>query len=136
MFSRVVRHTLTFLPRFGALAAACSLTAGLSEAQEEGLAFRTSGTVLDWILLLGVFLVIWLLLYKGLYPLFLRHYRPDYCKFLFWSLFLLYALAWLHLSLYVLFDIGFYYEWARWTAVFLSVLWLIWFSVVFLRRPV
>lgn len=122
-----------FRERAPLIALAFALLAGRARAQD--LASGGAGSpFVNGVLLLAVFAVLWLIFYKGLYPLFLRFYRPDFSKFLFWSLFLLYGLAWLHLSLYVLFDIGFYYAWARWVAVFLTFLWLIWFMVVFSRR--
>lgn len=89
---------------------------------------------LNWLLLLVVFVVIWLIFYMVLYPQLLRYYPPDFSKSLFWSLFLLYGLAWLHLSLYALFDYGFFFPWLRWVAVFLIALWLIWFAVVTMMR--
>ncbi len=81
--------------------------------------------LLNWLLLFFGFAVIWFIPYKVLYPIFLKYYRPDYCKVLFWSIFSLYGLAWFHLSLYWLFETGFFYFWIRWAAVFLAVLWLI-----------
>ncbi len=101
-----------------------------NEAWTAKLGQEIESMLRDWLLLLAVFALIWLVLYKGLYPIFLRYFRPDFCKFLFWSLFFLYGFAWLHLSLYILFEYGYWYPWMRWVAVFLTALWLIWFAVV------
>lgn len=90
-------------------------------------------SLLHWLAFLGVFLLIWTLLYWLLYPYFLRHFNPDFSKVLFWSILLFYFLTWLHLSLYLVFDFGFFFPWVRWTAAIITGLWLIWFTVVLLR---
>jgi hypothetical protein len=91
-------------------------------------------TLMDWLWMALGFIAIWFILYKMVYPFLLRYYRDDDCKTFFWSLFLLYSLTWLHLIFYVFFDYGFYNLWLRWVALFLGVLFLIWFLVSFLRR--
>ncbi len=118
--------------RYGlpALIAAVLATPALAQ---DGLVVRQS-PFLSWTLLLAVFALIWLIFYKGLYPIFLRYFHPTFCKFLFWSLFFLYGLAWLHLSLYILFEYGYWYPWMRWVAVFLTALWLIWFAVAAMTK--
>lgn len=90
-------------------------------------------SLLHWLAFLGMFFLIWTLLYWLLYPYFLRHFNPDFSKVLFWSILLFYFLTWLHLSLYLIFDLGFFFPWVRWTAAILTGLWLIWFTVVLLR---
>jgi hypothetical protein len=85
----------------------------------------------------GIFLgvvVIWVVLYKAVYPYFLQHYRDDYCKTIFWNLFSLYTLTWLFVSFYVVLDIGFYWAWLPWVALFIAVWWLIAGTVLLLRR--
>ncbi len=78
--------------------------------------------------------MIWVVLYKAVYPFFLRYYRDEFCKTIFWNLFLLYTLTWLFVSFYVVFDVGFYWSWLPWVAVFLCVWWLISGAVLLLRR--
>ena len=85
----------------------------------------------------GIFLMtgmIWLVLYKGLYPFLLRHYDDGFCKTAFWQLFALYSLTWLFVSFYIVLDIGFYWAWLPWTALFLGAWWLIAGLVLMLRR--
>ena len=85
----------------------------------------------------GIFLVvvlIWFVLYKSVYPFFLRYYRDEFCKTIFWNLFLLYALTWIFVSFYVVLDIGFYWGWLPWVALFLGLWWLISGLVLLLRR--
>ena len=78
--------------------------------------------------------MIWVVLYKAVYPFFLRYYRDEFCKTIFWNLFFLYTLTWLFVSFYVVLDIGFYWAWLPWVAVFLGVWWLISGAVLLLRR--
>ena len=85
----------------------------------------------------AVFLVvvmIWFVLYKAVYPFFLRYYRDEFCKTIFWNLFFLYTLTWVFVSFYVVLDIGFYWAWLPWVALFLGVWWLISGAVLLLRR--
>jgi hypothetical protein len=84
-------------------------------------------------ILLGV-VMIWFVLYKTVYPFFLRYYRDEFCKTIFWNLFLLYTLTWIFVSFYVVLDIGFYWAWLPWVAVFLGAWWLISGAVLLLRR--
>lgn len=95
--------------------------------QPPNLVLRALGTT-------AVIAVLWLIFYKGAYPFFLRYYRPDFCRTIFWSLFSLYSLTWLLLASYLIFDIGFYFSWMKWTAVFLAALWLISGLILMLRR--
>ncbi|MDX2000734.1 MAG: hypothetical protein SF066_23680 [Thermoanaerobaculia bacterium] len=90
-------------------------------------------SLLDGLWVLAGILAIGFLFYKGLYPYLLRHYRADDCKTFFWALFSLYSLTWLHLSMYLFFDYGFRYGWVLWMAVFLSVLFALWFLIAFVR---
>ena len=78
--------------------------------------------------------MIWIVLYKAVYPFFLRYYRDEFCKTIFWNLFSLYTLTWLFVSFYVVLDVGFYWAWLPWAAVFLAVWWLISGAVLLLRR--
>jgi hypothetical protein len=80
------------------------------------------------------FAVLWIVFYKLIYPFLLRYYSPAYCKSLFWSAFLLYSMAWLAIGTYVIFEIGFSYEWAKWVFVFMGAVWLIWLLVILLRK--
>ncbi len=85
----------------------------------------------------GIFLVvvmIWTVLYKGVYPFFLRYYHDEFCKTIFWNLFLLFTLTWVFVSLYVVLDVGFYWAWLPWVALFLAMWWLISGAVLLLRR--
>jgi hypothetical protein len=78
--------------------------------------------------------IIWVGLYKGLYPFLLRYYRDTFCKTIFWHLFWLYSLTWLFVSFYVVLDIGFYWAWLPWVALFLGAWWLISGVVLLMRR--
>src|SRR3954454_18102009 len=78
--------------------------------------------------------MIWVVLYKAVYPFFLRYYRDEFCKTIFWNLFILYTATWIFVSLYVVLDIGFYYAWLPWMALFLGVWWLISGLTLLLRR--
>lgn len=98
-----------------------------SIAQPDNLLLRWTGVIL-------VLVLIWFILYKVVYPYFLRYYRDDFCKTVFWNLFLLYSLTWIFLSSYILLEFGFYYGWMQWIAIFLGVLWLISGLVFLLRR--
>lgn len=93
-----------------------------------------NSALLHWILFLGVLGAIWLLFYKVFYPYFLRYFQPAFSEQLFWSLFGLYALAWMHLSLYLVFDFGFQYSWIKWAAAVIGSLWLPWLLVLMMRR--
>jgi hypothetical protein len=78
--------------------------------------------------------MIWVILYKAVYPFFLRYYRDEFCKTIFWNLFFLYTLTWIFVSFYVVLDVGFHWDWLPWVAVFLAVWWLISGAVLLLRR--
>jgi hypothetical protein len=78
--------------------------------------------------------LIWFLLHKLLYSLLLRYYHPSYCKELFWSLLMLYGLAWVTIGSYVLFDVGFKYGILKWVFVFLGIIWIIWFLVIMFKK--
>lgn len=95
--------------------------------QPPNLLLRSLGTAL-------VIGVLWLIFYKGAYPFFLRYYKSDFCRTIFWILFSLYSLTWLLLASYLIFDIGFYFSWMTWVAVFLAVLWLVSGLMLMLRR--
>jgi len=81
-----------------------------------------------------VIVMIWYVLYKGAYPFFLRYYRDEFCKTIFWQLFFLYTLTWAFVSLYVVVDVGFYWGWLPWGACFLMAWWLIAGLLLLLRR--
>lgn len=95
--------------------------------QSDNLLLRSAGIGL-------VVVMIWTFLYKGLYPFLLRYYRDGFSKTVFWQLFFLYSLTWLFVSFYVVLDIGFYWAWLPWVALFLGVWWLISGVVLLLRR--
>jgi hypothetical protein len=104
-------------------------------AQENGPSFpQPDNLLLRWAGVLLVLVLIWFILYKVVYPFFLRYYRDSFCKTVFWNLFLLYGLTWLFLASYLLLEFGFYYFWMQWIAVFLAALWLISGLVFLLRR--
>ena len=95
---------------------------------------QPANLLLRWTGVILVLVGIWFILYKVVYPYFLRYYRDDFCKTIFWSLLLLYSFTWILLSSYILLEFGFYYGWMQWFAVFLAVLWLISGLVLLLRR--
>lgn len=95
--------------------------------QSDNLLLRSAAVFL-------VVVMIWVVLYKAVYPYFLRYYRDEFCKTIFWNLFLLYTLTWIFVSFYTVLDIGFYWAWLPWTAAFLAVWWLISGAVLLLRR--
>lgn len=95
--------------------------------QSDNLLLRGAGVAL-------AIAMIWIILYKAVYPFFLRYYRDEFCKTIFWNLFILYTATWVFVSLYVVLDIGFYYAWLPWMALFLGVWWLIAGLTLMLRR--
>lgn len=95
--------------------------------QPDNLVLRSAAVVL---MLAGT----WFILYKLVYPFFLRYYKASFCKNIFWTLFILYSLTWLLLASYLVYDFGFYFFWMKWVAAFLCVLWLISTVVFMLRR--
>ena len=120
---------MKFLPALSFIALA------LPKAAQDARAFEQSDNLL--LRSAAVFLVvvmIWVVLYKAVYPFFLRYYRDEFCKTIFWNLFFLYTLTWVFVSFYIVLDIGFYWAWLPWTAVFLAVWWLISGAVLLLRR--
>jgi hypothetical protein len=119
------------------LAAAClaAVAALPVSAQQEPVHAQPASTFLRWVWIACVFAAIWVFLYKLIYPLLVRHYRPDASKALFWTLFWLYSVTWMQLVLYFFFDYGFRYIWIGAIALLFSVLFLIAFLVVLLRHP-
>ena len=103
-------------------------TAAPAMEQPDNLLLRAAGIAL-------VVVMIWTFLYKALYPFLLRHYPDGVCKTIFWQLFLLYSLTWLFVSFYLVLDVGFYWGWLPWAAVFLGAWWLISGVVFLMRRP-
>ena len=95
---------------------------------------QAENELLRYAAIAGVVVLIWIVLYKAVYPYFLRYYRDEFCKTIFWNLFSLYALTWVFVSLYVVLDIGFYWAWLPWIAAFLAAWWLISGAVLLLRR--
>ena len=95
---------------------------------------QSENELLRYAAIFGVVLLIWIVLYKAVYPYFLRYYHDQFCKTIFWNLFALYTLTWVFVSLYVVLDIGFYWAWLPWVAAFLGVWWLISGAVLLLRR--
>lgn len=122
MHSRTALLSTTFtMPLFAAGTEAPALE------QTDNILLRGSAVALAVVM-------IWIVLYKAVYPFFLRYYRDEFCKTIFWNLFLLYTLTWIFVSFYVVLDIGFYWAWLPWVAVFLGVWWLISGAVLLLRR--
>jgi len=124
MIRRAVRGAL--LGAFASLPVAAQ-TSTPAYDQSDNLLLRGAGVVL------GI-AMIWIILYKAVYPFFLRYYRDEFCKTIFWNLFILYTATWVFVSLYVVLDIGFYFAWLPWMALFLGVLWLISGLTLLLRR--
>lgn len=123
------------LRRCGAFAAALAMAFAETLGAQEAPAYEQPDNVL--LRSVAVVLVLagtWFILYKLVYPFFLRYYRPSFCKNIFWTHFILYSLTWLLLASYVVFDFGFYFFWMKWVAAFLCVLWLISTVVLMLRR--
>jgi len=102
-------------------------TTGPVYEQSDNLLLRAAGIIL-------VVAMIWIILYKAVYPFFLRYYRDEFCKTIFWNLFILYTATWVFVSLYVVLDIGFYWAWLPWMALFLCAWWLISGLTLLLRR--
>jgi hypothetical protein len=106
----------------------------LSLAAETPAYEQSENVLLRWAGIVLVIGMIWIVLYKAVYPFFLRYYRDEFCKTIFWNLFILYTATWIFVSLYVVLDIGFYYGWLPWMALFLGVWWLISGLTLLLRR--
>ncbi len=83
---------------------------------------------------LGGLILIWFLFYYLVYPFLVRYYSAGYCKSVFWSLVLLYSVSWIAVTVYVLFEVGFYIEWLKYVFAFIGGIWLIWFMVMMLKR--
>jgi hypothetical protein len=105
-------------------------TAAVSEFEEE----ETPNIFMNGLIFIIGLVLLWFLFYRLLYPFLLKYYHPAYCKDLFWSLLLLYGLAWLAIATYLLFDIGFRYNIMKWIFIFLGVIWIIWFLVIILKK--
>jgi hypothetical protein len=119
----------------GVSGAAAALAAAPPAVQQGGPTFEQPDYLLyRWAGVLLVFVLIWFILYKVVYPFFLRYYRDDFCKTVFWNLFLLYAGTWLFLASYLLLEFGFYVGWMQWIAVFLAAMWLISGLVLLMQR--
>jgi hypothetical protein len=101
---------------------------------QSGAAAESENVLLRGAAVFLVVVMIWTVLYKAVYPFFLRYYRDEFCKTIFWNLFFLYTLTWIFVSFYVVLDIGFYWAWLPWVALFLGVWWLISGAVLMLRR--
>lgn len=97
--------------------------------EEDSNSYFMSGLVF----IVGLILL-WFLFYKLLYPFLLKYYHPSYCKKLFWSLLMLYGLAWITIGSYVLFEFGFRIDVLKWVFVFIGVIWIIWFLVIILKK--
>lgn len=120
----------TVLTTLGVTAIAVEIAAETTSPaipQSDNLLLRGTGIAL-------VVVMIWTFLYKGLYPYLLRYYRDGFSKTVFWQLFFLYSLTWLFVSFYVILDVGFYWGWLPWVALFLGAWWLISGVVLLLRR--
>ena len=126
--STTLSHRLGFTALWISLLSAAPI---LAQGEATG---RPDNPFLKWLWVVLGLVVIWLMFYKGLYPFLLRHFSHDASKAIFWPLFLLYAMTWLHLTAYVFFVYGFYYFWLRVAALFLATLFAIWFLISLLRR--
>ncbi len=93
-----------------------------------------STMILRTLLFFAVFAVLWFIFYKLVYPFLLDYYTPKYSKSLFWSMFGLYSIAWLCISSYVIFEVGFYYYWAKLVFVFIWAVWFIWLLSILLKK--
>lgn len=97
-----------------------------------------SGGAKNYFLRSAIFLagvvVIWFIFYKLVYPFLRKYYSSAYSQTLFWSMFLLYFMAWITISAYVIFEVGFYYHWLKWVFVFFGAIWFIWLLVVLLKK--
>ena len=106
----------------------------LARTESPALDQQSDNTLLRGAAIALVVVMIWVVLYKAVYPFFLRYYRDEFCKTIFWNLFFLYTLTWIFVSFYVVLDVGFYWAWLPWVAIFLAVWWLISGAVLLLRR--
>ncbi len=103
-------------------------------AQEAAPEYAQPDTpLLKWLLVIGGLVAIFFVLYKIIYPYFLRYYSHDFSRTIFWTLWLLYTLTWLFLSSYLL-EYGFYVDWLKWIGAFLAVIWLIAALGLLMRR--
>ena len=100
---------------------------GVMHGESKNYALRTGLTLLG-------FVVLWFIFYNMVYPFLLNYYLPHYSQNLFWSMLLLYSLAWLSIATYVIIGIGVNYWWSKWVFVFFGALWLIWFLVILLGK--
>lgn len=122
-----------FVFALAAVFALVALAFGGSTASAAELA-QPRNPVLPWVLLFAGFGVLWVVFYKGLYPFLLRYYRDRVSRSFFWELLLLYAVTWLHLASYLVFDWAFQDWWLGWVPLFFAGLFVIWFFITFLRR--
>jgi hypothetical protein len=106
----------------------------LARPEVPALEQQSDNTLLRGAAIVLAIVMIWVVLYKAVYPFFLRYYRDEFCKTIFWNLFFLYTLTWIFVSFYVVLDVGFYWAWLPWVAIFLAVWWLISGAVLLLRR--
>jgi len=106
----------------------------LARPEARAIPQQSENMVLRGAAIFLVVVMIWVILYKTVYPFFLRYYRDEFCKTIFWNLFLLYTLTWIFVSFYVVLDIGFYWAWLPWVAIFLAMWWLISGAVLLMRR--
>ena len=83
----------------------------LAGAETPALDQQSDNMVLRSAAIFVVVVMIWVVLYKAVYPFFLRYYRDEFCKTIFWNLFLLYTLTWVFVAFYVVLDVGFYWAW-------------------------
>ncbi len=124
----------TLADRIGITALWISLALSAAPLLAQDGAGRPDNPFLKWLWVVLGLVLIWLMFYKGLYPFLLRHFSHDASKAIFWPLFLLYAMTWLHLTAYIFFVYGFYFFWMRVAALFLATLFAIWFLISLLRR--
>jgi len=103
-------------------------------AQDAGVHASGLSSVLKITMFVIGLATIFVIFYFMVYPVLLKYFHPDYCKTLCISMMLLYALGWFSFGAYVMFDFGYGLDWLRWALLFISALWLVWFSTVMFKK--
>ena len=95
--------------------------------------WSTGNPFVDALSVIAVLGIVWSFFYWGLYPKLLPHFGELGARVIFWSGFLLYAVGWLHLSVFTIYSYGFYYPWIQWSFLILVPLLSLWFLISFVR---
>ncbi|MCG8455097.1 MAG: hypothetical protein MI919_02370 [Holophagales bacterium] len=95
--------------------------------------WSTGNPFVDALSVIAVLGIVWSFFYWGLYPKLLPHFGELGARGIFWSGFLLYAVGWLHLSVFTIYSYGFYYPWIQWSFLILVPLLSLWFLISFVR---